>query len=381
MQSYSRTDTVPVGGKWIQYRSDGSTIASDIGEQRTRLIDHNVQEQKLGIPNAPVVNPFRWRSDNSSFFKGSVKYYDNNLRLRYEAIDHVCVDGLLASAQAYAHNWDDMEGPAYSRFLGKVRDEQANLAVDIAEGRQTYRMVASAMDTIVWYAKKVPVAPVAVMANAWLAYKYGWLPAFQTLYGVANYTRTNLLQRQITSSYSKYTSRSGLSYTNAGRHIVTPSGFTHQKIRYGARLVLRNPSLYDVQRLTSLNPVAIAWELVPFSFVFDWFYDIGGFLADSETVISMGHNLHYGYKTYVHKTELLHEWNEVTYGYQMPPNGGEQATRVVSAQAGSRWKTYNRQPVSSFSLPYAPAVQADLGASRVISGAALLYQLFHTRKR
>lgn len=381
MRSYSRTNYVADGGRWVEHTSDGSVKTNIIENQRLDVRDLNVYEQKLGTPNAPLVNTFRWEKAYYSFFRGSNKYYDPNWKLRYEAVDHVCIDGLPAVSQPYALDWSDMEGPAYSRFLGKVRDERANLAVDIAEGRQTYQMVASSMDTIIGYAKRLPVGPVSVMANAWLAYKYGWLPAYQTLYGVANYTRTNLLQRQITSSYSKFTNRAGLSHTNQGRYIETPSGYTTQKIRYGARLVLRNPGLYDVQRLTSLNPAAIAWELVPFSFVFDWFYDIGGFLADSETVISMGHNLQYGYKTYSHRTELLHRWNEVTFGHPMPPSGGLQAYRVVSATAGSRHKGYARYPINSFSLPYAPTVQADLGASRIISGAALLYQLFHTRKR
>lgn len=380
MQSYSRTSSAVSGGKWIVHDTTGDTVSS-LGEQRTDHRSLNVLVQKLGIPNAPVVNAFKWNSTYYSFFRGSDKYYDPSWRLRYEAVGHTCIDGLPAASQAYAIDWSDMEGPAYSRFLGKVRDERANLAVDIAEGRQTYKMVASAMDTIVGYAKKIPVGPVSVMANAWLAYKYGWLPAFQTIYGVANFTRTNLLQRQITSSYVKQTNHGGLSHVNQGRTIVTPSGYTTQKIRYGARLVLRNPSMYDVQRLTSLNPVAIAWELVPFSFVFDWFYDIGGFLADSETVLSMGHNLHYGYKTYSRRTELLHEWNETTFGYQMPPMGNSQAYRVISANAASRFKSYDRQPISSFSLPYAPTVQANLGASRIISGAALLHQLFHARMR
>lgn len=381
MQSYAHTKYVADGGRWVEHSDDGSTKVTPITEQRLHVQSLDVLEQKLGTPNAPLVNAFRWYKSYYSFFRGSDKYYDDNLKLRYEAVDHVCVDGLPAYPLPYALDWSDMEGPAYSRFLGKVRDERANLAVDLAEGRQTYQMVASAMDTIIGYAKRIPVGPVSVMANAWLAYKYGWLPAYQTLYGVANYTRTNLLQRQITSSYTKYTNHAGLSHTNQGRYIETPSGYTTQKIRWGARLVLRNPSMYDVQRLTSLNPLAIAWELVPFSFVFDWFYDVGGFLADSETVISMGHNLQYGYKTYSHKTELLHRWNGATYGYQMPPAGGSPAYRVVSASAASRHKGYARYPISSFPLPYAPTVQADLGASRIISGAALLHQLFHTRKR
>lgn len=381
MQNFGRTNTVPIGGTWLEYDDNGGlkkqTLLKDI---RSSIEGCNVLEQKLGIPNDPVVNAFRWNSSHYSFFRGSDKYFDNQMKLRFEAVDHHAIDGLTASPAPYGYNWDDLEGPAYSNFLSEVRDEKTNLAVDLAEGKQTYKMVASAMDTIVGYARKIPVGPISVMSNAWLAYKYGWLPAYSSLYEVCKFTKNNLLQRQIKATKTKRTSHAGRSYANSGHIIVTDHGFTTQRIRYGARLVLRNNTMYDIQRLTSLNPLGIAWELVPFSFVFDWFYDIGGFLADSETALSMGQDLKYGFKTYSVKTELTHMWKAQTYGFQMPPNGGSQAHRFINASAFSRFKSYDRQPISSWSLPYAPSAQVNLGSDQIISGLALLQQQF-TRKR
>jgi hypothetical protein len=39
-----------------------------------------------------------------------------------------------------------------------------------------------------------------------------------------------------------------------------------------------NPNLYLASQLGFVNPAAIAWELVPFSFVVDWFVNVGEFL-------------------------------------------------------------------------------------------------------
>ena len=38
-----------------------------------------------------------------------------------------------------------------------------------------------------------------------------------------------------------------------------------------------------VSTYTSMNPASIKWELVPYSFVVDWFYDIGSYLRGCET--------------------------------------------------------------------------------------------------
>lgn len=41
---------------------------------------------------------------------------------------------------------------------------------------------------------------------------------------------------------------------------------------------VENPLYRILSSVGLLNPAAIAWELVPLSFVFDWFYNIGDFL-------------------------------------------------------------------------------------------------------
>jgi hypothetical protein len=40
-----------------------------------------------------------------------------------------------------------------------------------------------------------------------------------------------------------------------------------------------NPNLHLAQQLGFINPLSVAWELVPFSFVVDWFGNVGQVLA------------------------------------------------------------------------------------------------------
>jgi hypothetical protein len=47
----------------------------------------------------------------------------------------------------------------------------------------------------------------------------------------------------------------------------------------GAEIFVSNPNLYLANKLGFVNPGVIAWELVPFSFVIDWFVPVGNFLS------------------------------------------------------------------------------------------------------
>ncbi len=47
---------------------------------------------------------------------------------------------------------------------------------------------------------------------------------------------------------------------------------------FGALIRVENPNLALANQMGFINPLSVAWELVPFSFVVDWFYPVGGFL-------------------------------------------------------------------------------------------------------
>jgi hypothetical protein len=63
----------------------------------------------------------------------------------------------------------------------------------------------------------------------------------------------------------------------------------------GAEVHISNPNLYLANKLGFVNPAVIAWELVPFSFVVDWFVPVGNFL--SQWTDFVGLSLQNGYTT------------------------------------------------------------------------------------
>lgn len=78
-------------------------------------------------------------------------------------------------------------------------------------------------------------------------------------------------------------------------------------------MFVENPNLHRATTLGLTNPAAIAWELVPFSFVVDWFIPIGNFL--NSWTDFLGLRFEDSYNTRYVKVENLRLYN----GSGVPP--------------------------------------------------------------
>lgn len=124
------------------------------------------------------------------------------------------------------------------------------------------------------------------LANTWLEWHFGWKPMIQD---IANATRviTNAdanakhlrdLRIRVRSGHSQggfdfTTGYSGAYYHITARHEGSVKGALSAKVN------VSNPDVYLQNRLGLLNPAGIVWELIPFSFVVDWFANVDQILA------------------------------------------------------------------------------------------------------
>jgi hypothetical protein len=319
-----------------------------------------VQTQSFG--DKTRVHPLIYRTSR-------VNNYEGSEWRKVSSIEERSYTGILSS---YSGNTNSVPGyladmaynQALSRFNSKVRDSDLNAAVSVAEAPETIEMLAStykAAKTTKKFLLKALRNPVDSVTSAWLSYKYGWLPTYLDLYAAMEF---KLKKSDELKARGRATMRSEEVATSTAYGYLTTT-----RERYTARHeiggTLRASAAYNLSRATSLNPASVAWELVPLSFVADWFIDVGGYLADFETAIGQG-------------LEWVDGWSTLSqevYTTVQREYVGSSSNLKHSSAASAVNRYVNRSILHSHPFPRLPRFQVDLGSHQMLSAGALFWQL------
>lgn len=119
--------------------------------------------------------------------------------------------------------------------------------------------------------------------DLWLEYWFGWVPLVSDIY-----SSVKILEGSVQVPVKVKVRHSSLNslYDTSSNHGTGNNQWRYrEKFRYktrcqmGVKLRVTNPNLYRASQLGLVNPASVAWELIPFSFVIDWFYPVGAFLS------------------------------------------------------------------------------------------------------
>lgn len=215
-----------------------------------------------------------------------------------------------------------LEGAARGALLSKLNSSDLNLGVFLGELPESLRMIANAATAVAGaynnvrkgnFAKaaaslgvKAKSPLVKTLASQWLALKFGWLPLLTDIYkisqggiGSGSPGGSNLIR--VTADVS-----SPGAPPSAGSSLVT--GTLQYGVNTGCTYVISDHRLAALSRLGLLNPVSIAWELVPMSFVLDWLLPVGNYLNQFSAPIGLtftgGYQTKYVYGSYKVKEAL-----------------------------------------------------------------------------
>lgn len=178
-----------------------------------------------------------------------------------------------------------------SQLRGRVAGSDFNAGVFLGEGHQVLRMIG---DSALKIAKSLRClkkgnlrgASVALtgkaydpktgkVANNWLELQYGWLPLLSDVHGGALFLAHHL------NTPLQTTVRVNRSQKAEMRETSSQAGNSPDISRIHSRgyikAILKEKDVAQLSGLT--DPVSIAWELVPYSFVVDWFIPIGSWLS------------------------------------------------------------------------------------------------------
>lgn len=296
--------------------------------------------------------------------------------------------------------WATLEADMTRRMLNDLKDQSTNLGVAIGEGKQTANLYLDAAKRIASagrslrqgnlagaasafagisvskrqdtnylneWKKKGPLA----LANGWLQLQYGWKPHLSDIYGSLEFL-ANKLHRM-----PRYRVSKGGSKTVTTTSVAPPGGIgfgdlTTVSNQYDVKIIIyySGSENHDPSSLGLTNPLMIAWELVPWSFVVDWMLPIGNYLNNLDATYGL---------TFVKgcKTRFFRGRTTIAeFGVS-----GQTTTDVVSniSTVLQVRETVHctRAKLTGFPSVPPPKLKSPFSPMHIANASALLFQAFH----
>lgn len=191
--------------------------------------------------------------------------------------------------RTYLIDMDELSPLIQNKIREEIISGKAQLAVDLIELRKTKSMMVDAAAGL-WRAYRDLRAgrPFHTFAremkrtgfrsyagNKWLEYIYGWAPTVSSAFDTAELLSKELQQGstvlgKVDASFNRKLTRKN-QYGFEDVHCMA-----HAKGHY--QFTIRDAKLLRLTQLGFTNPLSVIWESLPWSFVLDWFVDVGGYI-------------------------------------------------------------------------------------------------------
>lgn len=272
-----------------------------------------------------------------------------------------------------------LEDAAITKCLLNVKGMDENLAENIGTRKMTADLVVDSCKRLagmVLHARRTALH-ISDPFKLWLTWKYGWQP----LLGDVHSAVTKLMDEE--GQPRKITVKAGgrerfYSY-DAG--IDSPMGtgpaFKVDRVVRGIHssnvrldyVENQHPALRTLCQEGLTNPLALAWELVPFSFVVDWFLPVGNFFNCLDA--TLGWDFLGGSCSSVTRMNY-----KVTNPRLSPDNTPGAWSGSCSATGKATRVKFTRKVYSSSPLPHRPYFNGKTSSTHVANGIALLGAAF-----
>lgn len=291
----------------------------------------------------------------------------------YKSSDSLGVFGSRLSDRLPTISWQ--RTLYYNRALSKLVEKcrgSLDLSVAVAESAETARML-NAVERVRKFLDGVPPSkvgfrwtqPLRELGTRWLEWHLAIKPLIQDVYGSIDEFLRHKVPSLLEINSKAYGQFGDVEvsklYPNDPKSVAVGSGV--QGCYFAIRM--KDHGGFDLKRWTSLNPASIAWELLPLSFVADYFYDVGNFLRNLETSLLYQTDFVDGYYT---------ELYSVHYGHREVGPRGDTSTRVYFYDASASYDRtrFFRSVLSSMPLPRAPTFKLPTSWQQLVTLASLL---------
>jgi hypothetical protein len=289
-------------------------------------------------------------------------------------VDFYNIDDIISNAKAAAN----------VKALNKLGGDKQQLFVDLLEGRKTFGMLLSTSMTMLNALKQLKRGNIGgaisaiggsrrdiltgkSAANGYLQYRYGWKPLVDSIYGYQE-----ALKRDWAAQMQLPTAK-GFQSISFEKHDSFDYGAeaTHQcyggvKTTYNASISREGLADFERNILGAYNPLSVGWELIPYSFVIDWFIPVGDVLeAYSATA---------GLSDVKGFTSL---WLDYTHHYRGQTEGSSSLTVVQRGEFQQAHYHFERSTHEAIRPQFygEPSPFGGVKKSRGLAAAALIRQL------
>lgn len=255
----------------------------------------------------------------------------------------------------------------------KLGSRKAEIAQTLAEAGKSFDLLVDGATTLLKVAiavkrgniglalKHLGVRDARSIGKRYLQYVYGVKPLASDIYGAYQLFKEGLEVRpriKATRTITEQFQRNGALGWNSSKG---PYNSGKLSVRTHLEAVLSDQYLRTAQRAGIINPVSLAWELMPWSFVIDWVIPVGK-LIEASTAAS-GLTFHSGWRVALVDSEG--DW------YQSAPPGWNGSNSV--GYHVSHWG-FRRDPLAKFPIPK-PFYVSPFKTAKALNAVALLTQL------
>lgn len=209
------------------------------------------------------------------------------------------------------------------------------------------------------------------LADNWLAMQYGWKPLLQDVHGafesLAKFDFADYNIRQVKAS-GKSKSVERMSIVTYDGHVSGILQTTvESRTKIGLRFQLDNNLTTFLAQTGFLNPVNLFWEILPYSFVVDWFLPIGPYL---ETLSGFkGLTFVDGFQTQftrkIHQAVVDSSWKSGNYD------------EVVKGDYEAEGIRLDREKILSFPAANFPSFKNPISFTHTLNLLALMTSAFY----
>lgn len=215
----------------------------------------------------------------------------------------------------------------------------------------------------------------STVAGNWLGLKYGWLPLLSDIHGAVQALDSRDRTEWMVTVKGKASSI-GEDHRDYGTTGNANACYANSKVWKGCFVRIdATPSNSAVATAASLgltNPAQLAWELLPYSFVVDWFLPVGDYLTQLDSCAG------WDIRGFSSSDFVRAEWEWHGRSTFSTANGG--TTYHNDWRSRRRYVALNRSTANSVPFPILPWIKDPVTESNVKNALALLVQGFLKRK-